>query len=106
MALACLYKYMWKIKNLLRILKTVEGNTMQLVELGVPFTIVLNFWEEAEKKGIKISINRLQEILGVLIVKINPIINNLHELIANLDKASSSKFNIVYDDHIEKAIPM
>ncbi len=78
--------------------------SLQLIELGIPFIIALNFYEEAEKKGIHIDTSLLEGIFYVPVVKINPVRRKLNELVSKLDKAIPSKFKITYDDHIEKAI--
>ena len=79
--------------------------TMSLIELGVPLILAINFWEEAEKKGIEIDIKKLEEMLGVKVVKINPIKKNgVKELERNLNEARKSHFKIIYDDDIEYAI--
>lgn len=42
--------------------------TTQLLELGIPVIVVLNIYDEAEKKGLKIDIEAMEEMLGVSIV--------------------------------------
>ena len=42
--------------------------TLQLLEREIPVVVVLNLWDEAEKKGIKIDWPRLEEILGVPVI--------------------------------------
>ena len=42
--------------------------TLQLLELKLPMVICLNMIDEAERKGIKIDIERLSKILGVPVV--------------------------------------
>ncbi len=42
--------------------------TLELTELGKPMVVVLNMMDEAERKGIKIDVNKLQEILGVKVI--------------------------------------
>lgn len=79
--------------------------TMSLIELGLPIILAINFWEEAERKGIEINEKKLEEILGIKVVKINPIKRGgIKQLIKNLDKAKKSDFKIIYDDDIEIAI--
>lgn len=39
--------------------------TLQLLELDIPVVIILNMMDEIEKKGIKIDLKKLQDILGV-----------------------------------------
>ncbi len=42
--------------------------TMQLFELGVPVIVVLNMMDDAEKKGLKIQVEKLTRRLGVPVV--------------------------------------
>ena len=42
--------------------------TVQLMELGIPVIIALNIYDEAEKKGYKIDIKAMEEMLGVRII--------------------------------------
>jgi ferrous iron transport protein B len=78
---------------------------LSVIELGVPVIVALNFWEESERRGVKININALSRELGVPIVKVNPIKKGgVSNLIKILDSARVSNFKIRYDDHIEHAI--
>ena len=43
--------------------------TLELRELGVPMVVCLNMMDEAERKGISISAEKLSEMLGVPVVK-------------------------------------
>ncbi|KAA0006662.1 MAG: ferrous iron transport protein B [Thermoplasmata archaeon] len=79
--------------------------TMSLIELGVPLLLAINFWEEAEKKGIEVDEKKLEKMLGVKVVKINPIKRGgIRDLIKNIGEARKSNFKITYDDDIEIAI--
>ena len=78
--------------------------TLQLAELRVPMILALNFWEEAEKKRISINMLLLEELLGVPVVKINPVKRELEELRKRLKDARKSSYSFTYDDHIEMAI--
>ncbi|MBW7956393.1 MAG: ferrous iron transport protein B [Deltaproteobacteria bacterium] len=42
--------------------------TVQLLELGIPVVIALNIYDEAEQKGMSIDINKLSDLLGVMVV--------------------------------------
>lgn len=42
--------------------------TLQLLERNIPVIVVLNFWDEAEHKGITIDIERLKKILTVPVI--------------------------------------
>lgn len=43
--------------------------TLQLLELGIPIVVALNMIDEAERKGLKIDIEKLSNILGVPVIK-------------------------------------
>lgn len=84
---------------------------LQILEAGIPVVIALNFVEEAEKKGIKINCEKLEKLLNLPVVPINPLtkkgINNLADAILKIEKTARKGFKgfkIKYDDHIEKAI--
>jgi len=80
---------------------------LQILEIGVPLTVALNFVEDAEKRGITINTQKLEELLNVPVIPINPItkkgipvlLNSLLEI-----KREKQSFRIEYDDHIEQAI--
>lgn len=42
--------------------------TVQLLELGIPVVIALNIYDEAKKKGHRIDIKSMEEVLGVKVV--------------------------------------
>ncbi len=42
--------------------------TVQLLELGIPVVIALNIYDEAKKKGYRIDIKSMEEMLGVKVV--------------------------------------
>jgi len=78
--------------------------TLQLAELGVPIILALNFWEEAEERGIFINVPLLERLLGVPVVRINPVKGELKELKNRLNEARKPTYTFTYDDHIEMAI--
>ena len=43
--------------------------SLQLLEMGLPFILLLNMWDEAKSRGIEIKTQRLSEILGAPILK-------------------------------------
>ncbi len=81
---------------------------LQILEADIPVIIALNFVEEAEKKGIDIDYKKIEDILKVPIVPINPLtkrgIGKLLGQIAKYDELPTQSFKIEYDDHIETAI--
>ena len=78
--------------------------TLQLSELGIPMLLALNFNEEADKKGITIDREALEKIIGVPVVRINPVSGKIDELIDKLGSFRKARISVEYDDHIESAI--
>ncbi|MHB9129662.1 MAG: FeoB small GTPase domain-containing protein [Armatimonadota bacterium] len=44
--------------------------TLQLAETGLPLLVVLNLWDEAASKGVRIDIPQLEHLLGVPVVPV------------------------------------
>src|SRR6056297_2957817 len=42
--------------------------TLQLLEQDIPVVIALNMWDEAQHKGIKIDVNKLEKLLGTPVI--------------------------------------
>ena len=62
-----------------------------LCELGIPMILAINFWEEAEFKGIYIDSKELERKLGIPVVKINPVKRGgIKELVSRLSEAKKS----------------
>jgi len=79
---------------------------LQVLEAGIPALIALNFWEEAEKKGITVDMTKLEAILGVPVIPINPVRKQgLDQLLRALVRLETPDlFQFKYDDHVEQAI--
>jgi len=81
---------------------------LQIIEAGIATVVALNFVEEAGKKGIRVDAKKLESILGVPVVPINPLtkrgIKELSEKIIQIKEIPFMPFIVRYDDHIEKAI--
>jgi ferrous iron transport protein B len=64
--------------------------------------------EDAQKKGIQIDSEKLEKLLNIPVVPINPItkkgIDKLVELIPVIRETAKRSFQIEYDDHIEQAV--
>lgn len=52
-------------KNLLRALPL----TVQLQEMGIPFLLVINMCDEADRSGIQIDVKKLESLLGIPVIK-------------------------------------
>ncbi|MBC8388372.1 MAG: ferrous iron transport protein B [Actinobacteria bacterium] len=81
---------------------------LQIMEARIPTIVAVNFVEEAEKKGIKIDFKRLEKILNIPVLPINPLtkkgINKLTDKILANKISTEQYFDIRYDDHIEDVI--
>jgi len=81
---------------------------LQILEARMPIVLALNFIEDAEKKGIEINCGKLEKLLGVPVIPINPLtktgIDKLLDAILRIKKATRRGFEVKYDDHIEGAI--
>jgi len=78
--------------------------SLQLAELGVPFLIAVNFYEEALKKGINIDLEALEKLFGVPVIVINPFKKELDKLKSSFKLVRESNYKVYYDDHIEEMI--
>ncbi len=81
---------------------------LQVIEAGVPTVIALNFVEEANDKGIRIDSEKLENILNVPVIEINPITKagteDFLDYASNIDQYTGPSFEVEYDDHIEESI--
>jgi ferrous iron transport protein B len=81
---------------------------LQVQEAGQKIVLGLNFNEEAKKKGIVINTKKLSKIIGIPVVKFNPITKHIEDLIITAtkqaEKPSEDYFKVKYDDHIEQLI--
>lgn len=81
---------------------------LKLLEAGIPIIIALNFIEDARNRGITIDYERLEKLLHVPLIPVNPLtkkgINKLLNSILEIKKTTTKAFTVRYDDHIEKAI--
>src|SRR4030043_442340 len=79
--------------------------SLQLVEMGLPFIVLLNMWDEAKSRGIEIKIQTLSEILGAPILKtVATRQKGLEKIKENLQAHPSSSLSINYPDAIESSI--
>jgi len=81
---------------------------LQILEAQVPTVLALNFVEDAKKRGIEIDYEKLEKILHVPVISINPLtkkgIDKLVDAVLKIKKIPKKTFTVKYDDHIEKAI--
>lgn len=79
--------------------------TLQIIEMGLPFLLILNMDDEARSRGIIIDNKKLSEILSVPII---PTVATQRQgiplLLQHIAAPSCSNFSFKYDDQLEDAI--
>lgn len=79
--------------------------TTQLLELDCKVIVALNMADVLEKKGIKIQIKKLEELLGTKVVKISALKETgIDELIQTLSNPNKKETKMIYDSKMENAI--
>ena len=79
--------------------------SLQLLEMGLPFIVLLNMWDEAKSRGIEIKTQRLSEILGAPILKtVATRQKGLEKIKENLQDRPPSSIPINYPEAIERGI--
>lgn len=79
--------------------------SLQLAEMGLPFVLDLNLFDEAESRGVKIDINKLSQRLGVdVVATVATRKKGMDKLVKALDSPKCSSFKMTYDKGIEKAV--
>lgn len=79
--------------------------TLQLLELGLPFILDLNIYDEALQRGIEIDSKKLSQILGIDVAQtVATEKRGVSRLIDFITNPRVSNFNISYDEPIEVAI--
>lgn len=73
--------------------------TLQLIEKKIPMIVVLNMWDEAAHKGIKIDVSMIEEILGVPVVPVCGLSGEgIHDLVHCLKRAGVSTLSAKSED--------
>ena len=79
--------------------------TTQLIELDCKVIVALNMVDILEKKGLYIDENKLEQVLGVNVVKISALKGTgIEELIRKIENKSSKRNVYIYDSKIEQAV--
>jgi ferrous iron transport protein B len=79
--------------------------SLQLLEMGLPFLILLNMWDEAKSRGIEIKIQTLSEIFGAPILKtVATRQKGLEKIKENLQLRPPASIPINYPEAIEGGI--
>lgn len=81
---------------------------LQILEGEIPTVLAINFTEDAKKRGIEVDYDKLEQILNIPVIPINPLrkkgIANLLDAFFKMKESSDVSFSVEYDDHIEDAI--
>jgi ferrous iron transport protein B len=78
---------------------------LQLIEMGIPLTLVLNMMDEAKSRGIEIDRKALERILGLPVVSaVATQKKGLDQLLPVLKKSPKSPFVFQYSEGIEAGI--
>lgn len=79
--------------------------TLQLAEMGLPFVLDLNLYDEAISRGISIDKKRLSEILGVDVVStVATRREGMDDLLSVIASPGSSEFRVNYGPEIEQGL--
>ena len=79
--------------------------SLQLLEMGLPFLVLLNMWDEAKSRGIEIKTQTLSEILGAPILKtVATRRKGLEKIKENLMSHPLSSIPINYPEAVERGI--
>ena len=79
--------------------------TTQLLELDTKVIIALNMADILEKKGIKIDIKKLEELLGTRVLKISALKGTgIDELIKEIKNSKRLESTRIYDQNIENVV--
>ena len=79
--------------------------SLQLLEMGLPFIVLLNMWDEAKSRGIKIKTQTLSEILDAPILKtVATRKKGLEKIKENLQARPPSSISVNYPDVIERGL--
>ena len=79
--------------------------SLQLLEMGLPFIVLLNMWDEAKSRGIDIKIQTLSEILEAPVLKtVATRQKGLEKIKENLQARPPSSISISYPDAIERGV--
>ncbi len=76
--------------------------SLQLLEMGLPFLILLNMWDEAKSRGIEIQTQTLTKILGTPVLKtVATRRKGVEKIKENLEVHPPSSISIAYPEAIE-----
>jgi ferrous iron transport protein B len=79
--------------------------SLQLLEMGLPFLLILNMWDEAKSRGIEIQTQTLSKQLGIPILKtVATRRKGLEKIQENLQTQPPSSISITYPEAIETGV--
>ena len=79
--------------------------SLQLLEMGLPFLIVLNMWDEAKSRGIEIQTQTLSQHLGVPILKtVATRRKGVEKIKENLQSRLPASVSVLYPEVIEEGV--
>jgi ferrous iron transport protein B len=79
--------------------------SLQLVEMGLPFLILLNMWDEAKSRGIEIQRQTLSRTLGIPVLKtVATRRKGLEKIKESLPTQPPSSPSVLYPEVIESAV--
>lgn len=79
--------------------------SLQLLEMGLPFLLILNMWDEAKSRGIVINLQELSNFLGVPVIKtVATRRKGLDKIKDSLQAQTHSFKSITYPETIESGI--
>lgn len=79
--------------------------SLQLLEMGLPFVVVLNMWDEAKSRGMHIDLKRLSQELGMPVLKaVATRKRGLEKIKEHLQPRPASVSGLTYPEVIEEAI--
>ncbi len=79
--------------------------SLQLLEMGLPFLVVLNMWDEAKSRGIEIQTQILSKVLGTPILKtVATRRKGLEKIQDSLQTQPPSSISVTYPETIEAGV--
>jgi ferrous iron transport protein B len=79
--------------------------SLQLSEMGLPFLVLLNMWDEAKSRGVEIQTQTLSKILGTPILKtVATRRKGVEKIKENLQIQPPSSISITYPEAIENGV--
>lgn len=79
--------------------------SVQLLEMGIPFIVLLNMWDEAKSRGIDIKTQNLSRVLNTpVLTTVATRRKGLEKIKENLEERDPSSISISYPDAVESGV--